>query len=102
MVSKKLEDVETLFMGEIDEIINSLCDLKAKYENKYNILTVHEEYSDEGCIGYELWGGRFETDKEQEKRIAKEKKALERKKTKKMEQEEKEKEQLKKLIKKYM
>jgi len=100
MVEEKLEDVETLFIGEIDEIINSLCDLKIKYENKYNILTVHEEYSD-GYTGYELWGSRFETNKEYDKRKEREKKVKNRLEVKKKAQEEKELKQLKDLMKKY-
>jgi hypothetical protein len=102
-ITKKLEDVTTLYLGEVDDIINSLCDLKEKYENKYNWIRVLEG---EDCYSespsYYLWGERFETEAEYERRIKKEKKVKDREKAKKAKiEEEEEKEQLRKLIKKY-
>jgi len=110
-MAKKREIVKRLqmidFEGEVEEVLYTLQSLVESYK-KQDYLRFHIIYgygngdvSDE----YYLFGTRLETDKEFEKRLAKEKKERAAKKTKvdkrKKEEEQKEKELYKKLHDKY-
>ena len=103
-VTEKIEDLWDCFTGDLRNVINSLMLLKQKHLKKYNELKVVEEYNDcHECEGshYTLYGTRFETDKEYERRLKKEKTKREKNKSNKLAQEEEEKKQLRKLAKKY-
>lgn len=96
----KIESLDIyLFADDIDAVIQKLDQIKndAKAQG-FTRVAIEEESDLYGEVSnWKVVGWRPETDKEQEKRLAREKKARERKKQKDAEKKQKELEQLKKL-----
>ena len=101
-IEEKLRYIDDdTFDGPVDEVIQSLQDMKKSYPNHTKLRIWLDYGAWDNPNEYHLMGTRMETDDERDKRLAKARKLKEQKAAKKAEDEAKEKQELKRLIEKY-